>query len=167
MTILVTIVHVFVCVFLILVILLQQGRGGGMGAAFGGASQQVFGGAGAGNFLTKLTEVCAFTFMFTSLLLAGLASQRGPSKYEEAAKVIYAGQVAVPSASASAPVLPPINVPPTPVPNAPLEMPLPVSPGSADPGLPLVPAPSASTGASAVPAASSAPAVPAGSTSAK
>ena len=59
--ILITIVHVAVCAFLILVILLQQGRGGGMGAAFGGASQQVFGGAGAGNFLTKLTEASAFT----------------------------------------------------------------------------------------------------------
>lgn len=140
MTILVTIIHVFVCVFLILVILLQQGRGGGMGAAFGGASQQVFGGAGAGNFLTKLTEVCAFTFMFTSLLLAGLASQRGPSKYEEAAKVVYAGQVAVPSASAP-PIVPPIVPQPTP-----LEMPLPIAPGTSAPSgaassEPLVPAP--------------------------
>jgi preprotein translocase subunit SecG len=102
MTILVTIIHVLVCGFLILVILLQQGRGGGLGAAFGGASQQVFGGAGAGNFLTKLTEAAAFTFMFTSLLLAGLATNRGPSKYEEAAKVIYAGP-ATPSASTPAP----------------------------------------------------------------
>lgn len=161
MTILVTIIHVFVCVFLILVILLQQGRGGGMGAAFGGASQQVFGGAGAGNFLTKLTEVCAFTFMFTSLLLAGLASQRGPSKYEEAAKVVYAGQVAVPSASAP-PIVPPIVPQP-----APLEMPLPIAPGTAASGSsePLVPAP----GSAVPPAGSSAapilPLIPAPSAS--
>ncbi len=42
------IVHVFVCLFLILVVLLQQGRGGGMGGAFGGATAQVFGGRGPG-----------------------------------------------------------------------------------------------------------------------
>ncbi|MBL8715172.1 MAG: preprotein translocase subunit SecG [Myxococcales bacterium] len=160
MTILVTIIHVFVCVFLILVILLQQGRGGGMGAAFGGASQQVFGGAGAGNFLTKLTEVCAFTFMFTSLLLAGLASQRGPSKYEEAAKVVYAGQVAVPSASAP-PIVPPIVPQPTP-----LEMPLPIAPGTSAPSggassEPLVPAP----GSAAPSAAPILPLIPAPSAS--
>jgi len=114
MTIFFTIIHVLVCSFLILVILLQQGRGGGMGAAFGGASQQVFGGAGAGNFLTRLTEGAAFTFMFTSILLAGLASQRGPSKYEEAAKAVYGGTAAsAPTTSASSPTPPP---PPAPVP---------------------------------------------------
>jgi preprotein translocase subunit SecG len=101
MTVFLTIVHIGICGFLVLVILLQQGRGGGMGAAFGGASQQVFGGAGAGNFLTKLTEIAAFSFMFTSVLLAGLASQHGESKYEEAAKVVYGGTSASASASAS------------------------------------------------------------------
>src|SRR5687767_12944751 len=101
-----------------------------MGAAFGGASQQVFGGAGAGNFLTKLTEGCAFTFMFTSLLLAALSTQRGPSKYEEAAKVIYAGPATTaapaPSASATNPVFPitpgeppPVDMAPAPVDMAP------------------------------------------------
>ena len=74
MTIFVTIIHVFVCVFLILVILLQQGRGGGMGAAFGGASQQVFGGRGAGNFMTRLTWGCAMVFILTSVSLAYIAS---------------------------------------------------------------------------------------------
>lgn len=68
------VVHVFVCVFLILVVLLQQGRGGGMGSAFGGASSQVFGGRGAGNFMTRLTAVCAAIFMLTSMSLAFLSS---------------------------------------------------------------------------------------------
>lgn len=68
------IVHVFVCLFLILVVLLQQGRGGGMGSAFGGASAQVFGGRGAGNFLTRLTAICAVVFMATSMSLAYLSS---------------------------------------------------------------------------------------------
>ena len=47
------VVYVFVCFFLILVVLLQQGRGGGMGSALGGATAQVFGGRGAGNFMTR------------------------------------------------------------------------------------------------------------------
>ena len=54
-----TIVHLIVCVFLILVVLLQAGKGGGMGIAFGGGggSQTVFGSSGAGNFLTRLTSL--------------------------------------------------------------------------------------------------------------
>ena len=43
----------------ILVVLLQQGRGGGLGGAFGGQTQQVFGGHGAGNFMTRVTWACA------------------------------------------------------------------------------------------------------------
>jgi preprotein translocase subunit SecG len=73
----VTIIHVIVCLFLILVILLQAGKGGGMGAAFGGsATQTVFGGRGAATFLSKLTATMAFIFMLTSMLLAFWASQQ-------------------------------------------------------------------------------------------
>jgi preprotein translocase subunit SecG len=69
------IVHVSVCVFLMLVVLLQQGKGGGMGAAFGGgAAQQVFGGRGAGNILTRATAICAAVFMLTSVSLAYFSS---------------------------------------------------------------------------------------------
>ena len=71
---LLNIVHVFVCFFLILVVLLQQGKGGGMGSAFGGATAQVFGGRGAGNFMTRLTAICAIIFMGTSISLAYLSS---------------------------------------------------------------------------------------------
>jgi preprotein translocase subunit SecG len=74
-TTLLDIVHIFVCLFLMLVVLLQQGKGGGMGAAFGGgATQQVFGGRGAGNILTRATAVCAATFMLTSVSLAYVSS---------------------------------------------------------------------------------------------
>ena len=53
------ILHVFVCTFLVLVVLLQAGKGGGIGIAFGGGgSQTVFGSSGAGNFLTRLTAIC-------------------------------------------------------------------------------------------------------------
>jgi len=63
--------HIFMCLVLIFVVLLQQGRGGGMGAAFGGGqAAQVFGGGGAGNILTRATAICATIFMLTSVGLA-------------------------------------------------------------------------------------------------
>lgn len=68
------IVHIFVCMVLMGVVLLQQGKGGGMGAAFGGATTQVFGGRGAGNILTRATAICAGIFMLTSVSLAYLSS---------------------------------------------------------------------------------------------
>jgi preprotein translocase subunit SecG len=74
LTTLLQIVHVGVCIFLMLVVLLQQGKGGGMGAAFGGSAQQVFGGRGAGNILTRATAICAGIFMLTSVSLAYVSS---------------------------------------------------------------------------------------------
>lgn len=72
---LVTVVHVFVCIFLILVILLQAGKDGGMGSALGGGgSGSVFGGRGAGSFLGKVTAACAGLFFVTSLTLSFAAS---------------------------------------------------------------------------------------------
>lgn len=68
-----SILHVFVCFFLILVVLLQQGKGGGLGA-MAGATTQVFGGRGAGNFMTRLTAICATVFMLTSITLAYMSS---------------------------------------------------------------------------------------------
>ena len=72
----VSIIHVFVCLVLMFVVLLQQGKGGGMGSAFGGASAQVFGGSGAGNLLTRATAICAGVFMLTSVTLAHLSSAK-------------------------------------------------------------------------------------------
>lgn len=68
------VVHVFVCFFLILVVLLQQGKGGGLGGLGGAAASQVFGGRGAGNFMTRLTAACAVIFMLTSVTLAYISS---------------------------------------------------------------------------------------------
>jgi len=71
------IIHVFACLVLMFVVLLQQGRGGGLGAAFGGgAASQVFGGRGAGNILTRATAICATTFMLTSVALAYRSSSQ-------------------------------------------------------------------------------------------
>jgi preprotein translocase subunit SecG len=73
-TLFITLVHVFVCFALIAIVLLQQGKGADIGAAFGaGASQTVFGGRGAGSFLSKLTTGSAIVFMVTSLVLSYFA----------------------------------------------------------------------------------------------
>ncbi len=67
---LVTAAHVFICVLLVGVVLLQQGKGADMGATFGGGSQTVFGASGADNLLTRVTTGLAFLFMATSIFLA-------------------------------------------------------------------------------------------------
>ncbi len=66
--------HVLSCLFLILVVLIQPGKSGGMGALSGAAATQVFGGRGAGNILTKTTWVTATIFFTTSITLAFLSS---------------------------------------------------------------------------------------------
>ena len=70
MTILLTIVHILVCLFLVLIVLTQQGKGQDLASAFGGAgSQAAFGARGTATLLTKITAVVAGLFMVTSLLL--------------------------------------------------------------------------------------------------
>ena len=71
--------HIIVGGLLILIVLLQTGKGAAMGAAFGGSSQTVFGSAGAGSFLGKLTTGIAVLFMITSLTLATLSSKQTTS----------------------------------------------------------------------------------------
>jgi preprotein translocase subunit SecG len=73
----VTIIHVLVCFLLILIVLLQTSKGADIGAAFGGgASQTLFGSAGPGGFLTKITTGVAIIFMITSIGLAYMSSHR-------------------------------------------------------------------------------------------
>jgi preprotein translocase subunit SecG len=69
MTIILTVLHVIAAITLILTVLLQAGKGAGIGAAFGGSSETVFGAKGPTTFLSKLTAGVAITFMLTSLLL--------------------------------------------------------------------------------------------------
>ncbi len=86
MSLVVLIIHVVACLALILVVLLQAGKGASMGAAFGGSSQTVFGSTGATPFLAKLTTGMAVLFMFTSLGLAIFANRGGmPSVMQETA----------------------------------------------------------------------------------
>ena len=76
MQIVIIVLHVLACIGLIMIVLLQRGKGADLGAAFGGSSQTVFGSQGAGGFLTKMTTGVAVLFMFTSLGLAYLSSSR-------------------------------------------------------------------------------------------
>jgi len=80
MTIALTILHVFVSLFLVAVVLLQSGKGAEMGASFGSSgSQSVFGAGGGTSFLSKLTTSAAVIFMLTSLTLAYLSGQPSSS----------------------------------------------------------------------------------------
>jgi preprotein translocase subunit SecG len=81
MTLFVEIIYVFACVVLILVVLLQAGRGGGLGTALGGgASQGVFGGGGGADFLAKLTQGLAATFMVCAVYLAYASAHTGSDR---------------------------------------------------------------------------------------
>jgi preprotein translocase subunit SecG len=69
-------IHVVVCITIVIVVLLQQGKGADVGAVFGGSSSTVFGASGAGNFLTKITWGCAVLFFSTSIFLAYTSTRR-------------------------------------------------------------------------------------------
>jgi preprotein translocase subunit SecG len=70
------ILHVLVALALILIVLLQTGKGASLGAAFGGSSETIFGSSGASTFLSKLTTAAAIIFMLTSLTLAVYSSRQ-------------------------------------------------------------------------------------------
>lgn len=74
-----TILLIISAVFLVIVILMQQGKGQEMGAVFGGSSQTIFGASGAGNFLTKTTAVLAIVFMGSAFFISYIsAKQQNP-----------------------------------------------------------------------------------------
>ncbi len=74
---LITAVHVLVCVILILVVLLQSGKGADLAGAFGGgATQTAFGSRGPASFLSKMTTAAAVVFMITCLSLSMIGDKR-------------------------------------------------------------------------------------------
>lgn len=81
-----TIVHVLTCFFMILVILLQSGKGGGISGAFGGGAGAALGQRSANTVLTKLTGFAAAVFMVTSMVLAYMATPTAGSGIADAAK---------------------------------------------------------------------------------
>ena len=111
--------HFLICISLILVVLLQSGKGGGLaGGAFGGTAQTVFGGRGATDFMTRATMVLGGAFFLTSLVLALLSSNPaggGRSLIQEQAKRAPAAVPQVPGQQApggAAPATPPPATPP-------------------------------------------------------
>src|SRR5262249_8410268 len=92
--------HLIVCLCLVAVILVQSGKGGGLaGGAFGGATQTVFGGRGATDFITRATVVLGVLFFCTSLSLALLTTRgtaRAKSIVSEAAKHATPGAPTLP-----------------------------------------------------------------------
>src|SRR6202142_2012950 len=107
MIILVTIIHVLVCLFLIVVVLLQSGKAGDISAAFGGqGSQAAFGPRGAATALTKATTISAILFMLTSVTLSVNAIKHGgPSSVLQGVK--SAPVKTQPAAPAPTPATPP------------------------------------------------------------
>ena len=83
MNILVVCIHILVCFVLIIVILLQAGRGQGLtGSSFGGGNVQSLFGTKASSFLTKATSVCAVLFLFTCIGLNILEVQKSRSLFK-------------------------------------------------------------------------------------
>jgi len=92
--------HVIVCITLIMIVLLQTGKGADMGAAFGGGSSQtLFGSTGASTFLGKATTVAAVIFMLTSLCLAYISTHKTASSIMTDAEIETPAKPEVPAAA--------------------------------------------------------------------
>ena len=125
---LLTVFHVIVCIFLVLVVLLQQGKSADWSGAFGGGgTQNTFGARGSGTVLGKATTTAAIIFMITSLALAVLISQGGgASVIREGARTNQPVQPAQPAQPAG---LPPAGQAPAPAQQPPAPAPPPAAPG--------------------------------------
>ncbi len=102
------VLHVLVCLILILVVLLQSGKGADLAGAFGGgATQTAFGSRGPASFLSKATTGAAVVFMITSIALSGLSPGSSAQSVLETTKQ-------APAPVQQAPVQKPQTKPPTP-----------------------------------------------------
>jgi preprotein translocase subunit SecG len=136
MSALLVIVHVIVCIALILIVLLQTGKGADMGAAFGGGgSQTLFGSTGASSFLGKATTGAAVVFMVTSLSLAYVSTNRvGGSVMERVETPAAPAETAPAPAETAAPDAPALDAstPEAATPEAATEAPAPAEAVPAD-----------------------------------
>lgn len=118
--ILITLIHIVVCFFLIIVVLLQSGQAADLAGAFGGmGSQTAFGPRGSATLLSKATTLAAAIFMVTSLTLAILATRGAASSGS-----VLERQKAAP-AKTTAPATSTPKVPAVPLQNAPNQAPAP------------------------------------------
>ena len=112
--------HIVICFSLIVVVLLQSGKGGGLaGGAFGGTAQTVFGGRGATDFMTRATMVLGAAFFVTSLVLALMSSGTGNQR----SLLQDAARKAASTAPAQIPAQPGGQPAPAPMPQAPATTP--------------------------------------------
>ena len=111
MTTALLILHVLVSISLIIIVLLQAGKGAETGASFGGgASQTMFGATGGQSFLSKMTTMMATIFMLTSLSLAYFHDQEGSgSIMPEQVKVEQSQTTATPAGDAGQEIPVPAN----------------------------------------------------------
>lgn len=103
----VLIAHTLIALLIIVLVLLQRGKGADAGAAFGaGASGTVFGARGSSSFFSRATAVCATAFFVSSLTLAYLSSQGSstPTSLLEDAPIVEEEAEAVPELSDELPV---------------------------------------------------------------
>ena len=105
----ITIIHVVVCLFLVVIVLLQHGKGANIGATFGGGNT-VFGSEGPVPLLNKVTTAAAILFMATSISLAFISAKSGTGSVMEkapsskglpATQPLETGPVKVPLTSSS------------------------------------------------------------------
>jgi preprotein translocase subunit SecG len=127
MTILLTIIHVIVCFFLVVVVLLQSGKAADLAGAFGGmGSQTAFGPRGSATVLSKATTIAAAVFMVTSLTLAILATRGATSS----GSILEKQKAPAKSAPAQPGSKPPGPITVTPQGGQPTQVPLPAAPPS-------------------------------------
>ncbi len=107
----ITIVHISTIILLILVVLLQSGKGAEISASFGGSSQTVFGSSGGANFFTRFTAALATIFMCTSVALTILGSdtRHGVFKGTSATQEIPNQEVPADAVPSAKPKTPPIK----------------------------------------------------------
>ncbi|MBL7714169.1 MAG: preprotein translocase subunit SecG [Bdellovibrionales bacterium] len=102
MTIL-TVLHIVTCVILVLVVLIQSGKGADISASLGGSSQTVFGSSGGANFFTRFTSIAAAIFMTTSLTLTVLTGTQSRKSVMDGVAVPQAAAPAAPADTAAQP----------------------------------------------------------------
>lgn len=111
--------HILLCVTLIGLVLIQQGKGADMGAAFGGGANTLFGAGGATNLIVRVTTGVAVAFMLTSILLVKTyssvdftATRGGPAAGVEDSAI--ADHLEAAEAAKQKPIVPPVSEAPKP-----------------------------------------------------